>query len=75
MEKTSVYLRPEERERLSRLARESGKSQATIIREAIAGYEPWPAAGRDLALFGSGHGDGRSVADLPDEELLEGFRG
>ncbi len=68
-----MYLTPRERDRLQRLSRELGRSQAEIIREAILQYEPGPPADRNFAVFNSGVGDGRSVADIPEEELLEGF--
>jgi predicted transcriptional regulator len=73
MRKTSVYLAEDQAERLARLARQEGRSQAEILREAVASYEPRPSQDRDFALAGSGYGDGSSVADVPDEELLEGF--
>lgn len=74
MHKTSVYLTDDDQERLEYLARREGKSQAEILREALRQYEnhprdrrPWPS------LDGSGEGDGRSVADIPEDELLRGF--
>jgi hypothetical protein len=73
MTKTSVYLTDEERQRLAELSRETGKSQAQIIREAIAQYQPAYQPRRHFALFNSGRGPGGSVADVPDEELFEGF--
>lgn len=39
MKKTSVYLSDEDRERLARLAEREGKSQARILREALAMYD------------------------------------
>ena len=39
MKKTSIYLDDVDRERLCRLAEREGKSQALIIREAIAAYD------------------------------------
>lgn len=39
MKKTSVYLSDEDRERLARLAEREGKSQACILREALALYD------------------------------------
>jgi hypothetical protein len=75
MRKTSVYLDADQAERLARLARQQGRSQAEILREAVASYEPKPSEDRGFALSGSGQGDGSSVADLPEEELLEGFGG
>jgi predicted transcriptional regulator len=73
MRKTSVYLDEDQARRLARLARQEGRSQAEILREAVANYEPKPSEDRSFALAGSGRGDGSSVADLPEEELLEGF--
>lgn len=71
--KTSVYLEEEQAERLERLAREEGRPQAEILREAVANYQPRTLQDRNFMLAGSGRGDGSSVADMPDEELLEGF--
>jgi hypothetical protein len=73
MRKTSVYLDEEQAMRLAMLARQEGRSQAEILREAVAGYQPKPSRDRDFALSGSGRGDGSSVADVPEEELLKGF--
>ena len=73
MRKTSVYLAEEQAQRLARLARQEGRSQAEILREAIAGYQPKPVEDRDFALAASGRGDGSSVADVPQAELLDGF--
>jgi predicted transcriptional regulator len=73
MRKTSVYLDDEQTKRLARLAREEGRSQAEILREAVATYQPRPSQDRNFVLAGSGRGDGTSIADVPDEELLEGF--
>jgi hypothetical protein len=71
--KTSVYLDEEQAERLARLAREEGRPQAEILREAVASYQPRTLQDRNFVLAGSGRGDGSSVTDVPDEELLEGF--
>ena len=38
MEKTTVYLDPEQQRRLRALARRQGRPQAEVIREAIAEY-------------------------------------
>jgi predicted transcriptional regulator len=73
MRKTSVYLDEDQAERLARLARQEGRSQAEILREAVALYQPKPSQDRNFALAGSGRGDGTSIADVPEEELLEGF--
>lgn len=73
MRKTSVYLDEHQAERLARLAREEGRPQAEILREAVATYQPKPSQERNFALAGSGHGDGSSIADVLEEDLLEGF--
>lgn len=39
MKKTSVYLSEDDRARLARLAEREGKSQALILREALAMYD------------------------------------
>jgi predicted transcriptional regulator len=73
MRKTSVYLDEAQAERLARLAQQEGRPQAEILREAVATYQPRPSQDRNFALAGSGHGDGSSIADVPEEELLKGF--
>ncbi|HEX2323424.1 MAG TPA: CopG family transcriptional regulator [Streptosporangiaceae bacterium] len=73
MKKTSVYLDDSDVERLSRLATAEGRSQADVIRSALAAYENAHTAPRDFALDGAWAGDGSSVADVPEEELLTGF--
>jgi predicted DNA-binding protein len=71
--KTSVYLTPEEVARLATLAEREGTSQAEVIRRAIRRYEPERRGNRDFSLAGSADGPGDSVADLSEDELLEGF--
>jgi predicted transcriptional regulator len=76
MRKTSVYLDDQQAERLARLALQEGRSQAEILREAVATYEP--PASRDrrfevAAGFTPIDGDSRPISQIPDEELLEGF--
>jgi predicted transcriptional regulator len=73
MRKTSVYLDELQAERLAKLARQEGRPQAEILREAVATYQPKPSEDRNFALAGSGQGDGTSIADVPEEDLLEGF--
>ena len=76
MKKTSVYLTDDEVAALRRISEREGKSQAMVLREAIAAYDATEEElpDRNFAIFNSGHGgDGRSVADIPDEELLAGF--
>jgi predicted DNA-binding protein len=73
MKKTSIYLEDTDRERLRRLAEREGRSQAEVVREALAAYELQQAGDRRFALTGTWEGDGTSVADVPEEELLRGF--
>jgi predicted DNA-binding protein len=76
MRKTSVYLDDEQTERLARLAREEGRSQAEILREAVAAYQPKSSADRDFALasgFQRIDGDSRPISQIPKSELLKGF--
>jgi len=73
MRKTSVYLSDELAERLARIARETGRSQAEVLRAAVAAYRPSPPTDRAFALDGCVTGQGGSVADLDEDELLRGF--
>jgi predicted DNA-binding protein len=73
VEKTSVYLTESERRRLVHLARTTGRSQAAIIREAIAAYDPDPRGDRSFALTGVADGPEDAIADVAEEELLAGF--
>lgn len=75
MKKTSLYLDDDDHERLRRLARQEGRSQAEILRAAIAAYESQQTALRSFALTGAWQGAGTSVADVPEDELLRGFGG
>ncbi len=66
MVKTTVYLDDRDAAALRRLAAESGRSQAEIIREAIA--RTTQAAGpRRLRSAGVGRGSGEAVARNADE--------
>jgi predicted transcriptional regulator len=73
MKKTSLYLDEVDLARLRRLARREGRSQAEIMRAALAAYEARLTADRAFALSGAWEGDGTSVANIPEEELLRGF--
>lgn len=55
------------------LAEREGVSQADVIRRAIRQYIPERRGSRDFALSRSGAGPGDSIADIPEDELLEGF--
>lgn len=73
MRKTRVYLSDADAQRLAELAAREGRPQAAIIRDAIARYEQPRMPDRNFAMMGSGQGDGRSVADIPEDELMDGF--
>lgn len=73
MNKTSVYLSDQESARLASLAIREGTSQAEVIRRAIRSYEPKARMDRNFAMVGIADGPGDSVADLSEEELLDGF--
>jgi hypothetical protein len=76
MRKTSVYLDDAQAARLARLARQEGRSQAEILREAVAAYQPTPSRDREFALatgFPRIDGDPRPISQIPEQELLEGF--
>jgi predicted transcriptional regulator len=66
MVKTTVYLDDRDAAALRRMASESGRSQAEIIREAVA--RATSAAGpRRLRSAGVGHGSGAPIARKADE--------
>jgi transcriptional regulator with XRE-family HTH domain len=73
--KTSLYLDDSDAERLRRLAAQEGRSQADIVRAALSEYEQGRIAPRDFELESAWAGDGSSVADVPEQELLDGFGG
>jgi predicted DNA-binding protein len=76
MKKTSVYLGDAELAALRRLAEREGKPQALVLREAIAAYDAAlpTGEGRKFAVEACGESnDGRSAADIPEEEYLRGF--
>jgi len=73
--KTSVYLHDREAGRLRELSRLTGRTQAQIVREAIAAYEPATPDRRFAILANEDRGPGDSVADHDEGELLEGFGG
>lgn len=60
-------------ERLRLLTHREGRSQAEIVRAAIAVYEAQQTPDRSFALADSWQGDSTSVADVPEEVLLQGF--
>lgn len=76
MRKTSVYLDDEQAERLARLSRAEGRSQAEIVRDAISCYRPRPERDRNFALAGNFEridADPRPISAISDDELMRGF--
>lgn len=73
MRKTSLYLDDADDARLDRLAEQEGRSRADIIRTAIAEYERAHRPERTFLVEGSWQGDGTSIADVSEEEMLRGF--
>ena len=76
MRKTSVYLSERESRRLAELARIEGRSQAEIIYEAITAYVPGATGDGDFALasgFARCDDDPRSISEISEDELLDGF--
>lgn len=74
--KTSVYLDPDQVRRLTELADVLGRSQAEIIRDAIAKYDPIGKGDRNFALargFSRIDDDSRPISEIPDADLLDGF--
>lgn len=68
-----MYLDDSDVQRLAKLAKLEGVSQASLLRRAIRAYVPQPRVDRDFAIDGIGEGPGGSVADLDDDTLLSGF--
>ena len=76
MRKTSVYLDDAQAARLSRLAKEEGRSQAEILRAAVDAYQPPPSRDRNFALaarFSRIDDDPRPISEIPESDLLDGF--
>lgn len=76
MRKTSVYLDDQQAERLAALAREAGRPQAEILREAITAYRLPSSRDRSFALatgFPRIDDDARPISEIPEHELLDGF--
>jgi len=73
MKKSSIYLTDEERDRLKKLAKKEGRSQSEVIRSAIGSYADSRPSDRNFSMAGAWEGNGSSVADIPEDELLKGF--
>jgi predicted transcriptional regulator len=75
-QKTSVYLEPDQVRRLTDLAEILNRSQAEIIRDAIAKYDPIGKGDRNFAIargFSRIDDDARLISEIPDSDLLDGF--
>ena len=70
MKKTSLYLHETDVLRLRRLAEAEGRTQADIVRAAVAAYEVRTSQRRFL-LDGVWEGDGTSIADVEDELMRD----
>jgi predicted transcriptional regulator len=70
MHKTTIYLEEQVYRRIQRLAKATGRTQAMIIREALAAYT---GGGRRAPSSVGAGASGRSDASDRAEELLEGF--
>jgi hypothetical protein len=70
MVKTTVYLDERDAVALRRLAAESGRSQAELIREAVA-HTTRSAAPRRLRSAGVGRGSGAAIARDADRIVRE----
>lgn len=72
MLKTTVYLDEQEAAALRRLSAQTGRSQAQIIREAVAAATA-QAGPRRFASHGAGHGDGSPGGRQADAILRREF--
>ena len=70
MIKTTVYLDESDVAALRRLAAETGRSQADLIREAVA-EKARAAKPRRLGFIGAGEGSGESIGRHADEIIRE----
>lgn len=73
MRKTSVYLTDAQAERLACLSKQERRPQAEIIRDAVATYTSPRPGERHFSLDGVVVGDGTTIADIDEDELLRGF--
>jgi predicted transcriptional regulator len=72
MHRTTIYLDEHTHERLQRLAEASGRTQAAVIREAIAVYSSARRGERLPRSVGMGASNQGDLSERA-EELLEGF--
>jgi hypothetical protein len=70
--KTTVYLDPEDYERLKYIARAEGRPPAELVREAVAEYTARKRPVRRPKSLGAGH-SGQGDVSARAEELLAGM--
>lgn len=71
--KTSVYFSEDDSETLRGLSEQMQVSQAKVLQEALAAYYVEQSPDRDFAFAATFDGDGTSIADIPENELMKGF--
>lgn len=72
MQKTTIYLDPDVQRALQRIAKARGKTQSSIIRDAVLAYAGGSAPRPKATCIGSGNSGMTDLAQR-SEELLEGF--
>jgi predicted DNA-binding protein len=70
MQRTQIYLSEKEREALSAIAGETGRTKSDLIREAVDGLIAEYRGGNRLELLRRGRGLWRGRRDLPDFAAL-----
>ena len=70
MQRTQIYLSHSEREALSAIASETGRTQSDLIREAVDGLVEEYRGGNRLELLRRGRGLWKTRKDLPDFAAL-----
>lgn len=70
--KTTVYLDEDDYRRLKVIARETRRSPASLVREAVSEYARKRGRRKKALSLGVGHSGGGDVAERADE-LLEGM--
>lgn len=71
--KTSVYFTEEDSDTLRGLSERLQVSQAKVLQEALATYDAEQMPDRNFAFAATFDGDGTAIADVPDDELMQGF--
>jgi predicted DNA-binding protein len=69
----TIMLDDEQVERLKRMAETEMKTEDQLLRDIIKRYAVERGHERVFAMDGAGRGPGRSVADVPEDELMKGF--